>query len=225
MSTYSADGLEVGRGLVLEVVGVGNLLGSPDTLVRRVVDEGSGPLALVGRVLLHRRLPLAATRDFIALGVGNGRRNPVTVLLVIPVLRLLGLGVRNSGGLILKPVFRLGSLLIDNLKWRVLVPVLGLGSLGVSDAGLVNPVFGLCVVGVINLRVGVDGGSEVLQESTVANGLAVDLHLEALVGLDDEGVKAGGLYDTGHGRVLEVLLLILASLGVLVAEDEVDLES
>jgi hypothetical protein len=62
-------------------------------------------------------------------------------------------------------------------------------------------------------------------EGTVARGLAVDLDLEAVVGLHDKSVEARRLDDARHGRVLEVLLLVLASLGVLVSEDEVNLVS
>src|SRR3954471_10894501 len=103
--TYSADGLKVGRGLVLEVVGVLDLLRGPLTLVGGVVDEWRGPLALVVGVLLHRGFPLAAARDFVTLGVGNSRGDPVTIFLIIPVLGLLSLWVRNSGGFILEPIF------------------------------------------------------------------------------------------------------------------------
>jgi hypothetical protein len=53
--------------------------------------------------------------------------------------------------------------------------------------------------------------------------LAVNLDLVGLVGLDDKSVKGRLLGDASHGGVLEVLLLVLASLGVLVAEDEVNL--
>jgi len=221
--TYSANGLKVGRGFVLKVVGVLDLARSPDTLVSRVVDERSGPLALVGGVLLHRRLPLAAARNFIAFGVGDRGRDPVTVLLVVPVFGLLSLRVGNRGRLVLKPILRLCSFLVNNLKRRLFVPVLGLLGLRVSDAGLINPVLGLLVLGVVDLLLRVDRGAEVLEQCAVANRLAVDLDLEAIVGLNDQGVESGGLDDTGHRRVLEVLLLILAGLGVFVAEDEVNL--
>ena len=98
-----------------------------------------------------------------------------------------------------------------------------LGSLGVLNSLGVNPVLGLLVVLVIDLGLGVDRGCEVVKQCTVAAGLAVDLDLEALVGLYDQSVKGRGLDDAGHRWVLEVLLLILPSLGVLVLEDEVNL--
>jgi hypothetical protein len=60
-------------------------------------------------------------------------------------------------------------------------------------------------------------------EGTIARRLAIDLDLEAVVRLDNESVKGRGLDNASHGRVLEVLLLVLAGLGVLVSEDEVDL--
>jgi hypothetical protein len=60
-------------------------------------------------------------------------------------------------------------------------------------------------------------------KGTVARRLAVDLDLEAVVGLHDESVEARRLDDARHGGVLEVLLLVLAGLGVLVSENEVNL--
>lgn len=224
-STYSANGLKVGRGLVLEVVGVGDLARSPRALVIRVVDQRSGPLALVGGVLLHGRRPRATARNLVTLGVGDSGGDEVTILLIIPVFGLLGLGVRNGRGLILQPILRLLSLLINNLVGSILVPVLRLLGLRVGNLSLVNPVLGLAVVGVVNLLRRVDGGGEVLEEGAVADRLAVDLDLEGLVGLDNEGVEGRGLGDTGRRGVLEVLLLILAGLGVLVLENEVNLEA
>jgi hypothetical protein len=224
MYTYSTNGLKVGRGLVLKIVGVLDLARSPDTLVCGVVNERGGPLALVFGVLLHGRLPLAATRNLVTLGVGNSRWDPVTILLIIPIFRLLSLWVGNGGGLVLEPILRLGSFLIDNLERRLLIPVFRLLSLRISDAGLVNPVLRLLVLGVVNLLVRVDRGAKVLEQCAVADGLAINLNFKAVVGLHDKGVESSGLDDAGHWRVLEVLLLVLASLGVLVAEDEVDLQ-
>lgn len=224
LETDGAHGLEVGGGLVLEVVGVGNLAGGPRTLVGRVVNHGSGPLALVLGVLLHGASPLAAARGIGALGVGDSGRDPVTILLVIPVLGLLGLGVGDAGGLVLQPVSGLLSLLVQNLERSLLIPVLGLGSLRVSDLDLVDPVGGLLVLGVVNLLLGVDGRGEVLQKASLLDGLAVDQHLEGLVRVHDQSVEGGDLVGAGHGGSLEVLLLILAGLGVLVTEDEVDLD-
>jgi hypothetical protein len=60
-------------------------------------------------------------------------------------------------------------------------------------------------------------------KGTVARRLAVDLDLEAVVGLHDQSVEARRLDDARHWGVLEVLLLVLAGLGVLVAKDEVNL--
>jgi hypothetical protein len=131
-------------------------LRSPDTLVSWVVDKLSSPFALVGRVLLHRRFPFATARGFLALGVGDRWWDPVTILLVIPILGLLGLRVRDSGRLILEPVFGLGSLLVNNLEWCILIPVLGLLGLWVCNTSLINPVFRLLIVGVVNLLIRVD---------------------------------------------------------------------
>jgi hypothetical protein len=222
--TYGAHGLQVGGSLVLKVGGVGNLARGPGTLVGRVVNHGSGPLALVLRVLDHGASPLAAARDLGALGVGNGGSEPVTILLIIPVFGLRGLGVRNASRLVIQPVGRLLSLLIGDLEGSLLIPVIRLGGLGVGNLDLVNPVGGLLVLGVVNLLLRVDGGSEVLQEAARLDRLAIDEDLKGLVRLDDQSVEGGDLGGTGDGGRLEVLLLVLAGLGVFVTEDEVDLE-
>lgn len=224
LETNGTHGLKIGWGLVLEVVGVGDLAGSPRALVGRVVNHGGRPLALVGGVLLHGASPLAAARDVGALGVGNGGRNPVAVFLVIPVLGLLGLGIGDAGGLILQPVLGLLSFLIGDLVRGVLIPVLGLGGLRVRDLHLIDPVGGLLVLGVINFLLRVDGGVEVLQKASLLDGFAVDQDLEGLVRLDNKSVERGDLGGARDGGSLEVLLLILAGLGVLVTEDKVDLE-
>ena len=222
-NTYSTHGLKVGGGLVLKVFGVLDLAGSPDALVGRVVDLGSGPLALVVGVLLHGLGPRAAARGVVALGVGNGGGEPVTILLVIPVLGLLSLGIGDGEGLIDEPVLGLGSLVVHDLVGRVLVPVLRLGGLGIGDTGLVDPGIGLGVLGVVDLLGGVDGGGEVLEEGAGLDLLAVLLDGIRVVGVDDESVQLGGLNDASGGRGAEVLLLVLARLGVLVVEDEVNL--
>ena len=223
LEANSAHGLKVGGVLVLVVVGVGDLARSPGALVVGVVNERSAPDALVLGVLLHGLSPGAATRNLEALGVGNGRGDPVTVLLVIPVLRLLGLRVGNGLQLINEPVLGHGSLLIDNLVGRILIPVLGLLGLGVGNAGLVNPVLGLGVVGVVNLGLGVDGRNKVLEEAALLDGLAILLDEIGVVGVDNERVELSGLDDLGRRGRAEVLLLVLAGLGVLVVEDEVHL--
>lgn len=223
LETNGAHGLQVGGSLILEVGGVGNLAGGPDTLVGRIVNQRSGPRALVLGVLLHGTGPLAAARDIGTLGVGDSRRDPVTILLVVPVLGLLSLGVANAGGLILEPVLGLLSFLIQNLEGCLLIPVGRLGGLGISDLNLVDPVSGLLVLGVVNLLLGVNGRSEVLQKAALLDRLAIDEDLKGLIGLDDQGVKGGDLGGTGDGGSLQMLLLVLAGLGVLVAEDEVNL--
>lgn len=221
--TYSSNGLKAGGGLVLKVVGVLDLAGSPDALVGRVVNVRSSPLALVVGVLLHGLLPGTATRGVGTLGVGDHGGDPVTVLLVIPVLGLLGLGVGDGERLIDEPVLRLSSLLIDNLERSVLIPVLGLLGIGVSDAGLVNPGIGLGVLGVVNLLRRVDRGQEVLEQAASLDLLVVLLDDVCVVGVNNERVQLSGLDDASSGRAGQVLLLVLASLGVLVVEDEMNL--
>ncbi|KAI6761764.1 hypothetical protein HG531_002317 [Fusarium graminearum] len=223
LEANSSHGLKVGRGLVLEVVGVLDLAGSPGALVGRVLDVRSGPLALVVRVALHGLGPGATARGIGTLGVGNSRCNPVTIFLIIPVIGLLSLGVRNGNGLLLEPVLRLGSLLVNDLEGGFLIPVLGLLGLRVRDTGLVNPVLGLLIIGVVNLGGGVDGRGEVLQEAASLDFLVVLLNGIGVVGVDDQSVKLCGLSDLGRRGRLQVLLLILAGLGVLMVENEVNL--
>ena len=221
--TYSANGLKVGGGLVLEEVGVLDLARSPGSLVLGVVNQGRAPLALVVGVLLLGLSPGTATGDVGALGVGDSRSDPVAILLVIPVLGLLSLGVGDGGGLVDEPVLGDRSLLIDDLEGGVLIPILGLGSLGVGDAGLVDPVLRLGVVGVVNLLRRVDGRGEVLEEGAALDLNVVLLDSVGVVGVNDEGVELSALDNLGGGGRLEVLLLVLAALGVLVVEDEVNL--
>lgn len=221
--TYSSHRLKVGGSLVLKVVRVGDLARSPGSLVGGVVNERCRPLALVLRVLLHRGGPGATSGDIGTSGIGDGRSEPVTILLVIPVFGLLGLRIGDGQWLILQPVFRLSGFLVDNLIGSLLIPVFRLGSFGVSDLDFVNPVTRLLVLGVVNLLGGVDSGSKVLQESTVLDVVAVNQDLEGLVGLDDEGVDGGGLLGARDWRAGHVLLLVFTSLGVLVFEDEVNL--
>lgn len=221
-ATHSSNGLKVGGVLVLIVVGVLDLAGSPDTLVGGVVNEGGRPLALVVRVLDQRLGPGATAGDIVTLGVGDGGGNPVTILLVIPVLGLLSLGVGNNRGLIDKPVLRLSGLLVDNLERRILIPVLRLDGIGVSNASLVNPILGLGVLGVINLLGRVDRGSQVLEKATSLGLDTVLLNGEGVVGVNNESVQLGSLDDVDRRSSVEVLLLVLASLGVLVVDNEVN---
>ena len=74
----------------MEVIRVGDLARSPFALVLGVVDHGRVPLALVSGVGLEGTLPFTTARCLVALRVTNGGGNPITVLLVIPLLRLLG---------------------------------------------------------------------------------------------------------------------------------------
>ena len=166
--TYSTHGLELGRSLVLKVVGVLNLPWGPDTLVSWVVDEGRTPFALVVWILLHGWFPFSAAGHLVAFGVRYGRRDPVTVLFIIPIFRLLGLWVWNSGRLVLKPVFGLRSFLIDNLEWRFLIPIFRLLGLRVWDTSLVDPIIWFLVLGVINFLFRIDRWGEIFKEGAVA---------------------------------------------------------
>jgi hypothetical protein len=221
LEANGAHRLEVGGGLVFEEIRVGDHAGSPRTFVGRVVDVGGCPFAFVGRVLLHGSLPGTAAGTFLALGVGNLRWDPIAILFIVPVLRLFGLRVGNGGGLVLEPVGWLLSVLVNDLIWCILVPVLGLGSLGVCNASFINPVFWLLVIRIADLSRRVESRVEVLEQAPVLGGFVVDEDFEGVVGANDQSVERGELGDLGGGRTLEVLLLVLAGLGVLVVDDEV----
>lgn len=68
-------------------------------------------------------LPLTTPRSISALGVGNGWGNPVAILLIIPLLRFLGVGVRDSQRFIIEPALRLDGILVDNFIRSVFVPI------------------------------------------------------------------------------------------------------
>ena len=222
--TYSSHRLEVGWGLVFIVIGVGNLFWFPNALVGWVIDVRSGPLALVFRVALHWGFPFSTARCLLTLRVGYSRWNPVAILFVVPVFWLLSLWIWDHSGFILKPVIWFCGLFIHNLVWSVLIPVLGLRGFGVSDTSFVNPVFWFLVVGIVNLLLGIYRRREVFQKATFLVFLSINSDLIRLVRFDDERVKRGGFDDTGHGRALEVLLLILAGFRILMLENEVNLD-
>jgi len=135
----------------------------------------------------------------IYLRVRHSWGDPVSILLIIPVLGLRSFWVRNGKGLVLQPVFWYGGFLIDNLEWRILIPVLGLLGLWVGDSDLFNPVFGLLVLGIINLLGWVERGLEVLEKVGFLDLLAVQLNDSCIVGVDDQGVELGGLDNSGGG--------------------------
>ena len=221
--TYSSDGLKVGRGLVLEKVRVGNPARLPDTLVGRVLDEGSRPLALVSGVLLRRLRPGAAAGNVIALGVRNHGWEKVAILLIIPVLRLLGVRIGDLQRLVLKPILRHSSVLVNNIDRSILVPVLRLGGLRVPDAGLVHPVGRLGVLRVVNFGRWGDWRVKVLKQAARLDLLSILLDGKSVVGIDNERVQLSRLDNLGRGRRAQMFLLVLARLGVLVVEDEVHL--
>ncbi len=162
--TYGSHRLELSWGFVFEVVGVGNLPRCPDTLVRWVVNVLWCPLALIVWVALRGSLPFATAGCLLTLGVGYSWRNPIAILLVIPVFGLLGLRVWDHGGLVIKPVIWLGSFLVGNFERGVFIPIFGLLSLWIWDSGLINPVFWLGVLGIINLLLRVDRWCEVVKK-------------------------------------------------------------
>ena len=157
------------------------------------------------------------------LGVRNGRGDPVSVFLIIPILGLRGFWVRNGKGLIFQPVLWDGSLLVDNLEWRILIPVLWLLGLWVGNSDGVNPILRLLVFRIINLLGWVESGGEVLEKVGLLDLLAIQLNDGGVIRVDDEGVELSGLDNSGGGGRLQVLLLIFASLGVLVVDDQVNL--
>ena len=90
-------------------------------------------------------LPLSASRSFVALRVVDGGRNPVTILLIIPFLGLLGIcdkyvnpasttshrnrkhtWVGDDLRLVIEPALGLLSLLVEDLVGSILIPVIGL---------------------------------------------------------------------------------------------------
>jgi hypothetical protein len=174
--------VEVGGVEILKVVRVRNLAGRPGALVRRVVDQRSRPLALVSGVRLHRADPGTATRTFSTLGVRDGGRDPVTVLLVIPLLRLLSVGIGDGEGFLGKPALGLASLFIRNLARSILIPVLGFGGSGISDLVLVDPVGRLLVLGIVDFLGWVDWRLEALEKVTLGIRLVVNEDLEGVVG-------------------------------------------
>lgn len=163
-STYSAHGFEFGGRLVLKVIRVGYFRWCPHTLVCWVINVLRSPFALIGRVLLRRWLPFTAAGDFLTFGIWYHWWDPVTVFLIIPIFWLLGLWIWDHIRLILEPIVGLSGFLVDDLKWSVLVPVFRLGSFWVGNSGLVDPVLGLCVLGVINFLFWVHRWREVLEK-------------------------------------------------------------
>ena len=71
---------------------------------------------------------------------------------------------------------------------------------------------------------GLTAGEKCFEETAVLRGLVVNEHLEGVIRLDNESVEGGQFGSLCLRRALEVLLFVLASLGVLVLEDEMNLE-
>lgn len=231
------------RGLVLKEAGVGDLAGGPDTLIRWVVNLRSEPFALVVRVGFGGAKidtksassleiatwdsvprPRATSGSRFALGVLYGWRDPVTILLVIPLLRLLSLGVGNKLRLVLEPVIGFNGILIRDGVRSIFVPVVWLLGVGIGNLVFVDPVSGLLVLGIVDFGGRVDGRIEFLKKRATRDLLVINEDLEGLVGVDDEGIEHSALVNCWHGCWLEMLLLVLAGDGVLMAEDEVQLQ-
>ena len=187
-STYGTHRLQIRGRLVLEVVGVLDPARRPNALVRRVVNHRCHPLALVRWVALRRALPWPAPRDFFALGIWHAWRDPVAILILIPILGLLRRRVRHHQRLVIQPVGWLLRLVVGTLVRRVLIPVIRLLGLRIGDLGLVNPVRRLCVLRIVDLLGRVEWRVEVFEQRSVLGRFAIDLDLEALVRLDDQRV-------------------------------------
>merc|ERR1719162_2626583 len=123
-----ADETEIRKlvhGVIVHVLGIGDPLGRPYTLVLRVGDPRLGPFTLVLGVVLHRRLSLAV---LLVVPIVRLRRLGVNdALLLDPVLRFLRLGVIHHGGF--DPVAGLLVFRVIDLRGLQDFPVLLQGSL------------------------------------------------------------------------------------------------
>jgi hypothetical protein len=113
---------------ILEVVWVCNPPWHPGSPVCRIIDHRRTPLALVRRVGLHRTDPSPAPRSLGTLGVRDGRRNPVAIFLVIPLLGSLHIWIGDSQRLVSQPALGLNSILVRDRARCVLIPVFTVGS-------------------------------------------------------------------------------------------------
>lgn len=69
-----------------------------------------------------------------------------------------------------------------NTRWNQLEDTADLDSIRVRDALRVNPVLGLRILGVVNLRGRVDRRVEVLKEAASVVALTVEAHVVGVVG-------------------------------------------
>ena len=151
LEANTANLVEVRWCLINEVIDVLDLARLPHALVRWVVDQWRAPFALIVGIGLGRTSPFAATGCLLALRVRECRRDPVAILLVIPLRRLLGIGIRDNQWLVVKPTLGfdglanpvsqsncccvvLGTnedtnLVIRNRVRRFLIPIVGLPTL------------------------------------------------------------------------------------------------
>mmetsp|Transcript_50581 Transcript_50581/g.158024 ORF Transcript_50581/g.158024 Transcript_50581/m.158024 type:complete len:350 (-) Transcript_50581:117-1166(-) len=214
--------MDVVRVEVFEPILVGDLARSPWALVVGVVDLGGVPFALVGRVADGRALPLSAS--YLALRVVNDWGFPVSILLVIPVIRLLGIGIRNTQRLVVVPPTRLLGVSVLDVLRESLIPVSGLAGLGIIHLGFIDPIRRLDVIRVVDLLGRVHRRVHVLEQAALHLALHVHKDLERVVRADDKRVQVSHLVGcTACWRPLGMLLLPLLRHGVLVLKDEVNL--
>merc|ERR1719410_754220 len=150
-----AEIIELVDGVVILILGVGDLLGLPDALVCRVANALDVPLTLVSWIVLHGSLPLAILLviPIIRLG-GVSIHNP---LLICPIIWLLVLWVIHHG--IIHPIGGFLVVWVVDLLWLQHLPILLDGAL--VDLLLIN--FNPnCIVGLDNQSVQVRGALALL---------------------------------------------------------------
>lgn len=143
-------------------------------------------------------LPFTASGSLVTLGVTNRGGDPVTVLLIIPLIRFLCVRVWSGLRLVIEPALRLLGLFVGNFIGSIFIPIFGLrralvpirewsrtethlGSLGIGDSLLVNPVLGLRVLRIEDLLVRVDGGGEVFEKVSSVVALAVEKYVVGVI--------------------------------------------
>merc|ERR1719375_939962 len=135
--------------VIILVLWIGNLLCLPEALVRWVGDSFCDPLTLELGIVLHRRLPL-------------------TILLIVPVVRLLRLTINNS--LLLHPVIWLLRLWVVNHR-------------------IIHPIVWLLVIWVGNLLWFQD--LPILLHGPFIDLLLVDVHADSVIWLQSQAIHMG----------------------------------
>jgi hypothetical protein len=121
------------------------------------------PFAFVGRIGLERSFPFSTPSSVRAFGVRDSKGKPVTVFLIIPFLRLGGIGIWNGRRLIVKPPLGLYCLFVNDLVGRVFIPISWLFGRRIRNLGLFNPVFRLLIFRIIDFLGWVDSGVKVFE--------------------------------------------------------------